>query len=301
VREVHPSIRIVGRPQVDVSQLQSYLEEVGGESWLERVEPIYGGGQYDGEALTEFAGRLCYRSWQPGLNPNVTKVREDVGEYFDNVLQSGHGSVTEHAFYIFVFHNVSRVFTHELVRHRAGVSISQESLRYVRLTDLPIWTPEWARQDAELMERNRALWQHMEEHQTWMAEHFQLDATIACPDCDGEGGMPGWEVCMGCEGRKVVPAVGFGRKKAMTSYMRRHAPIGLATSMVWGANIRTLRHVLTMRTDEAAEEEIRLVFDAVGRIMQAEAPHLFGDFTVTDTGMWVPGGEKDEPDKYRKV
>ena len=32
--------------------------------------------------------------------------------------------------------NVSRVFTHELVRHRAGSAFSQESLRYVRLTDI---------------------------------------------------------------------------------------------------------------------------------------------------------------------
>ena len=44
-----------------------------------------------------------------------------------------------------MLHNVSRVATHELVRHRAGVAVSQESLRFVRLDDLPFWFPEWAR------------------------------------------------------------------------------------------------------------------------------------------------------------
>ena len=39
------------------------------------------------------------------------------------------------------FRNVSRVFTHELVRHRAGSAFSQESLRYVRLTDIGFRVP----------------------------------------------------------------------------------------------------------------------------------------------------------------
>jgi len=61
-------------------------------------------------------------------------VRSDRREYFENLLRSAHGSVLEHAGYSFALRNVSRVFTHELVRHRAGSAFSQESLRYVRLT-----------------------------------------------------------------------------------------------------------------------------------------------------------------------
>ena len=38
------------------------------------------------------------------------------------------------------------MFTHELVRHRVGTSISQESLRFVRLDDLPFWFPDWAQE-----------------------------------------------------------------------------------------------------------------------------------------------------------
>ncbi len=62
--------------------------------------------------------------------------------------------------------------------------------------------------------------------------------------------------------------------------MRRVAPIGLATNIGWTANFRTLRWVLEMRTHPSAEEEIRLVFGAVGEIVMSRFPNVFGDFRV---------------------
>jgi thymidylate synthase (FAD) len=103
----------------------------------------------------------------------------------------------------------------------------------------------------------------MEEFQRWMAEHFGLDE---------EG-------------------VAFGEKKHKTSFMRRFAPDGVATGMLWTANIRTLRHTIEARTDTGAEEEIRLVFGKIAELMRAEAPALFSDYTVTD-GAWVPRWRK---------
>ena len=68
----------------------------------------------------------CYRSWEPGLNPNVTRIRTDQAKYLENILASAHGSVLEHVSFTFVLHNVSRVFTHEVVRHRPGVAMWEE-------------------------------------------------------------------------------------------------------------------------------------------------------------------------------
>jgi thymidylate synthase (FAD) len=48
-----------------------------------------------------------------------------------------------------------------------------------------------------------------------------------------------------------------------------------------------------MRTAPGAEEELRLVFDTIARVMQAEAPGLFQDFGRADDGSWIP--------EYRKV
>jgi len=153
--------------------------------------------------------------------------------------------------------------THELVRHRPGTAISQESLRFVRLADIPFWFPDWAQDDPELMERATALLEQMEEFQRWMAGHFGLD----------DEGVP------------------FSEKKHKTSFMRRFAPDGVATGLLWTSNIRTLRHTIEARTDPGAEEEIRLVFGKIGELMRAEAPALFGDYTVQN-GAWVPRWRK---------
>jgi thymidylate synthase (FAD) len=260
LRRVEPHVRLIARPQLDYAEIADYLAEVGGENWLERVDR---GELDDAQNLAEFAGRICYRSWKPGLNPNVTRIRTDQDEYLRNILASAHGSVLEHVSFSFVLHNVSRVVTHELVRHRAGAAVSQESLRFVRLDDLPFWFPAWAEQDPELMARATALLERMEEFQSWMAERFGLDQ-------DG---------------------VRFGEKKARTSFMRRFAPEGVATGLVWTANVRTVRHVVESRTAPGAEEEIRLLFGKVGELMAKEAPALFGDYQVQD-GAWVPGWRK---------
>lgn len=265
MRSVEPEVYLISRPDLDYEEIARYLRDVGGESWLERLdrgdldEPLN-----DPQNLAEFAGRLCYRSWEPGLNPNVTKVRPDQSSYLRNVLSSLHGSVLEHVSFTFTLHNISRVCTHELIRHRPGTAISQESLRFVRLDDLPFWFPEWAKEDPELMKRATALLNQMEEFQQWMAGHFELDA----------------------DGKK------FAEKKHRTSFMRRFAPEGVATGMVWTANVRALRHTIEMRTAAGAEEEIRLLFARIGEVMAAEAPDLFGDFTVTEDGAWVPQWRK---------
>jgi thymidylate synthase (FAD) len=259
MRTVEPEVFLVARPDLDYDELARYLGEVGGESWLERLDR----GDLDAQNLAEFAGRLCYRSFEPGLNPNVVRIREDQGDYLRNILASAHGSVLEHLNFSFVLHNVSRVLTHELVRHRPGVAISQESLRFVRLDELPFWFPEWAQSDPELMKRATAMLEQMEQFQIWMADHFGLD----------EEGVP------------------FAEKKHRTSFMRRFAPEGLATGLVWTANVRTLRHTIEARTAAGAEEEIRLLFQHIGALMVKEAPALFGDYVIED-GAWVPGWRK---------
>ena len=72
----------------------------------------------------------------------------------------------------------------------------------------------------------------------------------------------------------------FSSKKELTSAMRRLAPIGLATSIGWSGNFRALRHVIEMRTDPPAEEEIRLVFGKVFEKVNARYPNVFQDYEM---------------------
>src|SRR5260370_5629666 len=155
MRSVEPEVFLVARPKVDYDAMAAYLHEVGGERWLERLDRDQLGN--DPQDLAEFAGKMCYRSWQPGLNPNVRKVRDDQAEYLQNILKQAHGSGLEHVSFTFVRHNVSRVFTHEVVRHRPGTAGSQESLRSGRLVELPVWVPDGALAGAALMQAVPAL------------------------------------------------------------------------------------------------------------------------------------------------
>jgi thymidylate synthase ThyX len=113
VHETSPTVFLIARPSIDVEGMRGYLTDVGGESWLERRLGEADGELKGGETLVEFGGRACYRSWEPGLNPNVSKVRTDQREYFANILRSAHGSVLEHANYSFALRNVSRVFCYD--------------------------------------------------------------------------------------------------------------------------------------------------------------------------------------------
>jgi len=257
MKETQPEVFLISRPSLDFIAIQKYLQAVGGEEWLLNVTDKSNTPPPEGELLVEFAGRMCYRSWKPGLNPNVSKIRRNRGEYLENILKSGHGSVLEHANYTFCLHNVSRVATHEIVRHRAGAAYSQESLRYVRLVDIGFRVPEIlepVKQEVlEIVER-------LEEFQISTAKKLKIDSDN-------------------------VP---FHIKKEATSALRRLAPIGLSTDIVMTMNIRTLRHVIEMRTALGAEEEMRFIFDKIAQIMQAETPFLFQDFQKNEQGVWTP-------------
>ncbi len=261
MHETTPQVFLIARPSIDVEGMRGYLADVGGESWLERRLDESDGAPNGGELLVEFGGRACYRSWEPGLNPNVTRVRTDQREYFANILRSAHGSVLEHANYSFVIRNCSRVFTHEIVRHRAGSAFSQESLRYVRLADIGFRVPPALE---PVREQVLAIVEQLEQFQASAAAELGID----------DEGVP------------------FHVKKEVTSALRRLAPIGLSTDIVWTANARTLRHVIEMRTAPGAEEELRSVFDTIARMMKVEAPGLFQDFTQDEEGSWVPEHHK---------
>ena len=254
MNEVKPKVFLVAETQPvwysnGASCLDDYLKHITkGEGWSGKEGESYSGA----EVLTEVMGRSCYKSFGTELNPNITKVRDSGKAYLQNIINIGHGSVLEHSSVSFMFCNVSRVFTHELVRHRVGCAISQESLRFVRLEEIDAWAPTVIKENQIAMEVFSAAIKQGE-----TAYKTLTDLLI-------EPGMP------------------FSQKKIITSALRRIAPIGLATNIGWTANFRTLRHVLEMRTDPSAEEEIRNVFSLVGSILVNRYPYIFGDYVTEE-------------------
>lgn len=243
---VEPKVFLVGETRIIEEGLQDYLAHVGAPEWTTDAPS-------DSERLCEAMGRLCYRSFKPGLNPNVTRTREGNENYLGHILEVGHGSVIEHPVMNFVFADVSRVFTHELVRHRAGTAMSQESLRFVRLDKLSGYAPMHITEDEAGMEIFSRTMEQLEQVQKELADAYAID-----------------------DEKK------FDRKKKLTSAFRRVAPIGVATTIGWSCNFRTLRHVIEMRTEPSAEEEIRLVFAKVYDIVKERYPNLMGDYDIEE-------------------
>ena len=250
---VEPKVFLVGETRIVEDGLAAYLDHVGAPEWSTDAPS-------DSERLCEMMGRLCYRSFKPGLNPNVTRVREGNNTYLGHIMEVGHGSVLEHAVLNFVFADVSRVFTHELVRHRAGSAFSQESLRFVRLDKLSAYVPMHIRENEEGMAVYARTLEQLEQVQTELAKVYAIE-----------------------DEKK------FDVKKKLTSAFRRVAPDGIATTIGWSCNFRALRHVIEMRTEPSAEEEIRLVFGKVYDVVKDRYPNLMGDYEVeTVDGLpWV--------------
>lgn len=261
---VDPQVYLIAESKLnfdEVGEMLASLGEVTATDWLQKTRQA---SKSEGELLTEVAGRICYKSFGVGLNPNVTKIRGTSQEYIDNTLAKGDGSIFEHATCTFGFLNVSRVFTHELVRHRVGVAISQESLRYVRPTRIRFWLPP------ELSERRDQVKLIIENIEQGYRE---IESSYA------------WD------------KMNFDVKKRITSALRRVMPDGMATSIIWTANHRTIRHVITMRTAEAAEIEIRYVFDKVARTVKERFPLIYHDFEYTQ----LQDGTRSWHPRYNKV
>lgn len=84
----------------------------------------------DPERAVATAARLCYSSL------DVEDLKDDVDKtdqipFVRKIISLGHQSVLEHASFTFLIEGISRVTTHQLVRHRVA-SYSQRSQRYVR-------------------------------------------------------------------------------------------------------------------------------------------------------------------------
>jgi thymidylate synthase (FAD) len=205
------------------------------------------------ESLYEFAGRLCYESWtlEDGsfVNKNLTKIRSGNREYLKNILKSRHGSVLEHGGIVVLYNNVSRVFTHELVRHRVGVAMSQTSGRYVRADNIKFWIPPSLQSVDQVMMETIA---YIEQAVRVMSSALNIDD----------------------------PKLNFNVKKTLTSALRRITPNGLANNILFSYNGRSLRHVMEMRCSEAAEEEMQFVMRPLLFRLKAHFPSLLQDLDL---------------------
>jgi thymidylate synthase (FAD) len=250
-----PTVYLVGRQTVNDAELDRFLADHG-VSWQTDTEVA-------AEYLAEVAGRLCYMSFaKPRPGGNRT--------YLGHILEVGHGSVTEHAVWNFLFTGCSRSLTHELIRHR-HMSYSQLSQRYVDESVAEYVEPDCVADDPEL-------------HRLWL-------------DAVAHSHRAYVRLVEGLQERfKDEPDKTLRRKMARQA-ARSVLPNATETKIFVTANARALRHFIELRGSRHAETEIRKLAVAVLKILQAEAPALFADYRLVP----LPDGTAEAVTDHRKV
>jgi thymidylate synthase (FAD) len=107
------------------------------------------------EPKLEEAARISYLSEERGEEARKKLLRR--------LVELGHESVFEHVTVSFIVHGLSRVASHQLVRHRF-ISVTQMSQRYVDQTDINFVVPPRISQNPDLLEKV----------EKWFAESKQL-------------------------------------------------------------------------------------------------------------------------------
>ena len=258
-----PEVYVIARPQFDNLGMINFLKSNGLST--KKFENAYG---RDADRLVEMATRVCYLSFEKGRSSE---------DFFDNIIASGHGSTIEHANFTVIIAGVSRSFTHEMVRHRAGFAYSQLSQRYVDESETSFVMPPLIQ---ELDQPYQNAWkEEMEEavlqYTTWV------------------------KINMGFLQKEhpLTPKTDI-RKKAREA-ARSVLPNATETFITVTGNARAWRHFFTMRTAKFADAEMRKVAYACYEALKDETAFMFADFDVVEQD--EGNGPPELVTKYPKI
>jgi len=203
-------------------------------------------------SLIETAGRTAYQSRD--------KITQESAVKFAKALRvRGHESVFEHSAMTVEFNDVSRGFTHELVRHRLA-AYTQESTRYVDEKEFRVIAPPKKDLDEKLVDLVLP-----------SGEKSGLKVSLKVSFND-------W-VALNEQMYKGLRAAGWVPQDA-----RQILPNGLKSQIVVTANLREWRHIFKMRTAIDAHWEIREVMVALLKDVKTRIPVLFDDFEISPDG-----------------
>lgn len=205
-----------------------------------------------GSDLAEAAGRACYLSFGRPNSATATNAG-----YLLNIINQGHLSVLEHGTATFLFQEISRNVTHELIRHR-HFSYSELSQRFVSEEKLTFV-----------------------QHPTFryvQGESVDLDGDVYDA---GEDGRSRYRRIL-----EKLEAMGFKGKK-LREAARDVLPGMTETKIVVTGNYRAWRHFINKRGSEHADAAIREVALEVARILVEHAPNAFQDVEYyTTDNVW---------------
>ncbi|MEK9726132.1 MAG: FAD-dependent thymidylate synthase [Rhodospirillaceae bacterium] len=205
----------------------------------------------DGAQLAKFAGQLCYLSFGAQRTRN-----SEAAKYLDHIKASGHGSVFEHVNYSILLWGVSRAFTHELVRHRAGFGFSQISQRYV------------AGKHVRFVESPA--------HSFYPELHVAFESWIDLCAAQYEHRERVLLRVSGIDPAKATTE----QRKAVRQEARRSLPNETEAPVLVTGNLRAWRHMIEQRASRFADAEICAAAYLCFEKLRAHEPILWEDYTV---------------------
>ena len=266
-----PGVVLIAKPQIELSGVKSFLEgfDPGLEFSSYVDDPI---ALSSGAQLCKIAGQTCYASFSPKRTMNREAAR-----YFKNIMESGHGSVLEHANFSFLLYGISRSLTHELIRHRAGFGFSQLSQRYVsgrvlRFVERP-----------EFQDGGKFHQLFLERIDRAYAEYHKLAEALLAEQGSGTA-------ILSAEAKTDL-------RKKVNQAARGLLPNETETIMVITGNVRAWRHVIEMRASDHSELEIRALAVRLFLCLQQIEPILLGDYQLHE----LPDGTHAITTANRKV
>lgn len=247
------------------------------------------------DALPEFAGRVCYMSFDSG---------RPTAEYLKHILEVGHGSVLEHSNVTFAITGVSRSLTHELVRHRSGFAYSQLSQRFVNEENVAfVIPPLWVGDTNKIKLLHDGLEPVLQTYKAMVESNMeQLSTPDSLVDLGVREGIiqvPGhpnaliykgvsmrrenWIELLGADKNLLTDLkkdTFRARKKTALESARSVLPNCTETKIVVTANLRAWRHFLNMRGSIHADREIRRLACALAKQLKEISPLVFQDVEV---------------------
>lgn len=256
-----PGAALISKPDTNLFNVKQYLDDQDFPYYVydQEIDP--------GATLMKFAGQLCYLSFGEKRRKN-----DKAKEYFDNIKEHKHGSVFEHANYSFLLYGIDRAVTHELVRHRSGMAYSQISQRYVGPDAIRYCLPRDLNSEVGRAIFFKDIKDNVDKYTTRIN---YLEETLPT---------------LGEETRTE-------KRKRVQSFARRVLANEVEAPIVVTGNVRSWRHVLTMRLGKAADVGIREPMFLVYQILKEQCPFGFDDFeeeTLSD-------GSKSAKPRWEKV
>lgn len=249
---------VIGVQKVNQSGLNRFLRSEGHGGWTTTANKA-------SEIIPEVAGRLCYMSFGGGRSHD---------EYVENLKRDRHGSVLEHAHVSFILTGVSRAFTHECVRHRAGWAYSQLSQRFVDESPAQFVMP-WA---IARKPKLRQLYENMvaKSHNQYLELKWVLEREYSETTEPATSGSP------------HMVKLSTRLRKLVNGAARAVLPNATETKIFCTVNARALRHFLEMRCSLAADHEIRAVAFKLYQAVLPLMPDILGDYVVCHDDDGVP-------------